>query len=437
MSNEHPIRVVVEDDLHRSRLTVAFRLILAIPHIVWFLLWSLGTFILGLVAWVIGLVRGRLPDGLHDFFASYVRYSTHLSAYLLLAADPYPGFTGREGSYPVDVKIAPPEPQRRLTIGFRLFLAIPAILIASTLLSTPFAGGGGSGQNEEWGGGEYAFLGGGGVAALVGFFAWFACLARGRMPRGFRDLLTYALRYNAQMTGYLFFVTARYPDSDPAEPRALGDEGIQPQAVRMTVDDDGLRSRVTVFFRLLLSFPHIVWLMLWGVAAFLAAVASWFATLATGRPPAVLHRFLAAYVRYTVHVGAFLFLVANPFPGFTGAPGYPVDVQIDPPGPQPRLVTAFRLVLAFPALVVGGALLGLLFIVGFLGWFASLATGRMPQGLRNAGAYTLRYGAQVDAYGFYVLTSRYPYSGPSRPAEPPAAPADEPDAPGAPLAATA
>ena len=61
----------------------------------------------------------------------------------------------------------------------------------------------------------------------------------------------------------------------------------------------------------------------------------------------------------------------------------------------------------------------------------------MPEGLRNAGAYTLRYCAQVDAYGLYLLTARYPYSGPSRPAEPSAEPADEPDLPDAPLAATA
>lgn len=435
MADSHPIRLVVEGDLGRSRLTVAFRLLLAIPHILWFLVWSVGAFILALVAWVIGLVRGRLPDGLHDFFASYVRYSTHLFAYLLLAADPYPGFTGREGSYPVDARIAGPEPQRRLTIAFRLLLAIPALLIASTLVSTPFAGGspGGSGRNDDWDG-AYFFLGGGGVAFLVGFLAWFACLARGRMPRGFRDLLAYALRFNAQTTGYLFFVTPRYPDSDPAEPRAPGDEGIPPQAVRMTVEDDCRRSRVTVFFRLLLSLPHLVWLSLWGLVAVLAAVATWVATLVTGSPPRVLHRFLSAYVRYTVHVAAFLFLVANPFPGFTGAPGYPVDVAIDAPEPQPRLVTAFRFILALPALLVGSALLGLLFLVGFLGWFASLATGRMPQGLRNAGAYTLRYGAQVDAYGLYLLTARYPYSGPSRPADPEIEPAEEPDAP---LAATA
>ena len=58
-------------------------------------------------------------------------------------------------------------------------------------------------------------------------------------------------------------------------------------------------------------------------------------------------------------------------------------------------------------------LLGLLFVAALLGWFASLVTGRMPLGLRNAGAYAIRYWAQTTGYGLLVLTDRYPYSGPA------------------------
>ena len=32
---QHPVRLVVSDDLQRNRLTVFFRLILAIPHFIW------------------------------------------------------------------------------------------------------------------------------------------------------------------------------------------------------------------------------------------------------------------------------------------------------------------------------------------------------------------------------------------------------------------
>ena len=57
-----------------------------------------------------------------------------------------------------------------------------------------------------------------------------------------------------------------------------------------------------------------------------------------------------------MHVGAFLFLIGGPFPGFVGAAGsYPVDLEIDPPQPQRRLVTLFRFFLAIPALLLASA----------------------------------------------------------------------------------
>jgi Domain of unknown function (DUF4389) len=149
-------------------------------------------------------------------------------------------------------------------------------------------------------------------------------------------------------------------------------------------------------------------------------ILSWFATLALGRSPQSLHRFLAAYVRYQAHAYAFLMLVGNPFPGFTGEPGsYPVDIEIDPPERQNRLVTGFRLILALPALVVAYALGFVLFVVAIYGWFVGLALGRMPEGLRNLGAHSVGYWAQTYGYA-YLLTDRYPFSGPLvRPEEEP------------------
>ena len=76
----HAARLVVHDDGRRNRLTVLFRLVLAIPHLIWFALWSLGALLFALVIWIATLVRGIPPKGLHDFYAMYVRYSVHLGA---------------------------------------------------------------------------------------------------------------------------------------------------------------------------------------------------------------------------------------------------------------------------------------------------------------------------------------------------------------------
>lgn len=409
----HPIRLVVKDDLERNRWTVAFRVILAIPHLLWLGLFTFGVAIVAVINWFATLFKGRSPDGIHDLNRMYVRYATHVYAYVFLAASPWPSFSPN-ADYPVSVEVDPPARQSRWKVGFRLFLAIPAVLIASALGGFG-GGGGGTGRYEEkfhWWALALQLAQGAGAAFVVALCAWWAILVTGRMPQGFRDLVAYALRFAAQTNAYFFLLTDRYPDANPFAGPVRPAPRQQP--IRIAIDDDLRRSRLTVFFRFLLFLPHLVWLLLWGIAAFLAAIVNWVATLVTGRSPAAFHRFLSRYLRYQTHVYAFVYVLANPFPGFTGLPGsYPVDLQIDPPEPQRRAVTLFRIVLAVPALLVSSALAGLLFLSALFGWWVSLVLGRMPLGLRNAGAFVLRYQAQVSAYALFLLTERYPYSGPA------------------------
>lgn len=393
-----PIRIVVTDDLERSRLTVLFRLILAIPHLVVVALWGVAAAAVSIVLWLALLSTGTAPEALQSFLISYLRYSVQVSAYVHLAAGPYPPFGGGDG-YPVDVEVDPSPAQARGRVAARLVLALPALLIAGVL--------GGS----AWIWGFAAGWSGGGVAGSAAILAWFASLARGRMPRGLRDLSTYGIAYTAQVLGYVLLVTDRYPTSDPTRVQPLAE--LPPHPVRLELSDGVGRSRLTVFFRILLAIPHLIWLSLWSVIVSLAVVVAWLAALATGRVPAALHRFIAAWVRYALHVGAFLLLVGGPFPGFVGGAGsYPVDVVIDSPLRQHRVVTLFRLMLAVPALALNVAYASVALVVALLGWWAALVTGRMPEGLRNLGAVSLRYTAQVDAY-LLLLTDRYPYSAPA------------------------
>jgi hypothetical protein len=187
-----------------------------------------------------------------------------------------------------------------------------------------------------------------------------------------------------------------------------GFAGDEPYPVDLVVAPPEGQSRLTVFFRLLLAIPHFVWLVLWSILAIFAAIANWFATLFTGRNPGALHRFLARFVRYSTHVYAYVSLIGNPFPGFAGAPGsYPIDLRIDPPERQNRWKTGFRIVLAVPGLILSSAIGGIIFVAAIFGWFTGLFVARMPRDLRQAGAYALRYSAQLNAY-LLLLTDRYP-----------------------------
>ena len=86
--------------------------------------------------------------------------------------------------------------------------------------------------------------------------------------------------------------------------------------------------------------------------------------------------------------------------------------EIAPPERQNRWSVGFRLLLAVPAFILGSAISTALWAAAFLGWFAALFTGHMPAGLRKLGLLALRYSAQANAYGFMLLTNRYPYAGP-------------------------
>jgi hypothetical protein len=180
----HPIGLIVDDDLKRNRLTVFFRLLLATPQAIWLGLWGMVVYVVLIVAWLAALVTGRVPLGLHRFLARFARAATHLYAYVLLLADPWPPFGGAPGSYAVDVRVADPEQQSRLTVLFRLLLAIPALLLS------------------------YVFRI---VNQLVAVLGWFYCLAMGRMHQGMRDLSAWMLRYEVQTYAYVMLLTGRYP----------------------------------------------------------------------------------------------------------------------------------------------------------------------------------------------------------------------------------
>jgi hypothetical protein len=141
--------------------------------------------------------------------------------------------------------------------------------------------------------------------------------------------------------------------------------------------------------------------------ALLALIANWFATLFAGRPPDGLHNFLATYLRYQTHVYAYLFLIADPFPGFGGQPGYPIDLEVEPPERQNRWTVAFRLILAIPAYIISSIMGYLNRALAIFSWFVALIMGRLPEGMRNFAAFALRYEQQTMGYA-YLLTQRYP-----------------------------
>ncbi len=77
----------------RDRLSVAFRILLALPHllVLWFLM--IGWAFTSVVAWIAILFTARYPRALYDYGVGVLRWSTRLEAYVLLLRDEYPPFS--------------------------------------------------------------------------------------------------------------------------------------------------------------------------------------------------------------------------------------------------------------------------------------------------------------------------------------------------------
>ena len=201
-------------------------------------------------------------------------------------------------------------------------------------------------------------------------------------------------------------VTEEQPPPEP--PQLPPVEPPRPHTVRLIDHDDLKRSRLTVLVRAFLVLPHLIWLTLYAGVALFVALANWIVTLIKGRSPQRMHRWLVRYLRYTVYVYSYLYVLANPYPPFHGDQrSYTIDLQVEGPDDQRRLVTAFLLVLVIPAFVLSWVLSQVLQVIALLAWVIAIFLGRIPRGMEQLGLYCLRYQTQVYAY-LLVVTERYP-----------------------------
>jgi len=194
----YPVTYDVEPQIaERNRLTVAFRLILAIPHML--LVGGPGfgvgvgsdrTGVLGTVAavaavinWFIIVFTGRANEGLLSLQQYYLRWRARALAYEALLRDDYPPFG--DGDYPVSADFpAVIEDRNRWTVGFRLLLAIPQLIVLFFVL--------------------IAWL----VTAIIG---WFAVLFTGRYPDGLWRFGEGVMRWILRVEAYLLLLRDEYP----------------------------------------------------------------------------------------------------------------------------------------------------------------------------------------------------------------------------------
>ncbi len=89
-----PVAVDIEPQLtDRNRLTVAFRLILVIPAVVFTAITGLITAVLVVLGFFAVLFTGRWPDGMRGWVVSWFGVNLRMNTYLHLLTDQYPPFS--------------------------------------------------------------------------------------------------------------------------------------------------------------------------------------------------------------------------------------------------------------------------------------------------------------------------------------------------------
>jgi hypothetical protein len=176
--------------------------------------------------------------------------------------------------------------------------------------------------------------------------------------------------------------------------------------VRLTQDRELRRSRIGVLLRPLLAIPAVVVGLLWTAIALVALPFAWIGALAGGRVPGGLHRTLVAALESVAQLLAWTSLVSGRYPLPWRRQRHPVRLEAECVR-QPRWTVLLRAALGVPAVVLASVLGVVLAGTAVGAWFVALIRGRTTEGLRELGAFCLRYVTEAVAY-LLLLTPRYP-----------------------------
>ena len=180
------VQLVAAGPVKQRRLTVAFRLILVIPHIFVLFFVNLAGFVVAFLGWWGALFTGRLPAFAVSYLSGLARWNTRVYGYLYLLTDAYPPFTLDDNlAYPVVIAIPEQGRLNRFAVFFRFVLMLWGYIVLNVVLS--------------------------GVNTIMIFIAWLITLVAGKLPAPLHLAFTAVLRYQTRYYCYLSLLTPTYP----------------------------------------------------------------------------------------------------------------------------------------------------------------------------------------------------------------------------------
>ncbi|MGI8519281.1 MAG: DUF4389 domain-containing protein [Actinomycetota bacterium] len=204
----------------------------------------------------------------------------------------------QHANYPLRFSVDYPERDlNRLTTFFRLFVAIPILIVLSSV-----AGG-------AW---QWSYDNGETAAAAAGGLLFFGpllmILFRQKYPRWWFDFNLQLTRFSTRVSSYLALMSDRYPSTD------------EEQSVHLDLEYPNVKKDLNRWLPLvkwLLAIPHYIVLLFLGIAAVFAVIVAWFVILFTGRYPRSIFDFIEGVQRWALRVQAYaMLLVTDRYPPF-------------------------------------------------------------------------------------------------------------------------
>jgi Domain of unknown function (DUF4389) len=209
----------------------------------------------------------------------------------------------QQAAYPVQFSVDYPDRSlNRLTSAFRIFVAIPIMIVLGAVSGSTFV-------QTYSNGARYAVTGAGGLLFLGPLLM---ILFRQKYPRWWFDWNLELQRFTNRVLAYLLLMDDRYPATD------------QQQGVRLDYQDpDGGRglNRFLPLVKWFLAIPHYIVLTFLWIAVIVVVFIAWLVILFTGRYPRALFDFVEGVIRWGARVVAYAFvLVTDRYPPFRFAP---------------------------------------------------------------------------------------------------------------------
>ena len=199
--------------------------------------------------------------------------------------------------YPVSLQIDYPERKlNRLTTFFRLFTAIPILIILGLLMDNAINMSGKDGASTAAG------------IGMVFLPLILMLLFRRKYPKWWYDWNLNLSRFSYRVASYLYLMTDVYPSTDEEQSVHL----------HMPYPDAAGLNRWLPLVKWFLAIPHIIVLCFLGIAAMVVIIIAWFAILFTGKYPEGLFDFVLGVMRWGFRVMCYaLIMITDKYPPFS------------------------------------------------------------------------------------------------------------------------